>query len=200
MVGALASFDALQISESIGVASQSGAAPAEVHAFAYLGCLLSVYDRRPSAEWGYQFHATPAGAPFAPALDEALKILRASGLLVLQEDTFVLSSVGREDLNALGTHSVNSARLRYLKSATATAVLMPLPMVTNALSREPQLQRILGAPSSRTLLDTAGVDVVNSHFRIISEGFDERKVSDSDLTLPAMVWLSALAAVEDTYG
>jgi hypothetical protein len=193
VIGATASFDALQISAGIDCASQAGAAPAEIHAFAYLGCLLSVYDKRPTEEWGYRFHATPAGAPFAPALDDAMQLLRASGLLIFREHTLSLSPAGRDDLDALGAHSINLGRRRYLESATATAVLMPLPSVTNALSREPQLEHILGAPSSRRLLDAAGVDIVNSHFTAISEGFAEREVPDSDLTLPALVWLSALA-------
>jgi len=196
MTLAAASFDALQLSAGISRASESGAAHAEVHAFAYLGCLLSVYEERSPDDWGYKFHATPAGAPYAPALDNALQLLRAHGLLNFDRQALSLSETGLSDLESLRAHETNRPRGRYLDSATATAVLMPLPLVTSALSREPQMERILGAPESRDLLDPAGVETVKAHFRVISETFAAEKISDSDLTLPAVIWLTALSGQE----
>lgn len=191
-MSAAASFDALRLCAEISSASGAGAAAAEIHAFAYLGCLLSVYEDRPPTEWGYGFRVTPAGAPYSVELDSAITTLRAGGMLVSRGLAFDLSSPGLADLELLCTHTTNRARLRYLSSAAATALFMPLPAVTSALSREPQLQELLGAPTSRDLLDEAGVDVVKAHFEVITRVLSGRDLGD-DLTVPASLWLAALA-------
>lgn len=191
-MSAAASFDALRLCAEISAASGAGAAAVEIHTFAYLGCLLSVYEDRPPAEWGYGFRVTPAGAPYSDELDSAMKTLRAGGMFVNYGHAFDLSSPGRADLELLCTHATNRARLRYLSSAAGTALLMPLPAVTSALSREPQLQEFLGAPTSRDLLDEVGVDAVKAHFEVITRVLADRDLGD-DLTVPASLWLTALA-------
>jgi hypothetical protein len=74
---------------------------------------------------------------------------------------------------------------------------MPLPVVTSALSREPQLDRILGAPQSRDLLDETGVGEVSAHFKLIAEEFSNAEIETADLSLPAAIWLMALRGPEN---
>jgi len=197
MSNASAAFDALQVSAEIDHVGSCGAGLAEVHAFAYFGCLLSVYDQQPPQAWGYRFHATPAGSPYSPELDQAIQLLLASGLLLMRENSLLPSDEGSDELDDLRGHARNHGRRRYLDSATATAVYMPLPAVTSALAREPQLEHTLGAPRSRDLLDETGVAEVSAHFALIADAFDEAQVSASDLVLPASIWLMALGGDED---
>lgn len=191
-MSAAASFDALRLCAEISAASGAGAVAAEIHAFAYLGCLLSVYEDRPPDEWGYGFRVTSAGAPYSDELDSAMRTLRAGGMIVSRGHSFDLSSPGRADLELLCTHGTNRARLRYLSSAAGTALLMPLPTVTSALSREPQLQEFLGAPTARDLLDEVGVEAVKTHFEVIARVLANHDLG-GDLTVPASLWLAALA-------
>lgn len=197
MTQVLVSLDALRLCSNIGRASGCGATAPELHAFSYLGCLLSVYDNSSMGEWGYGFHATPTGSPYAPELDKAVQWLRAAGLLTQDGDAaLTLSMEGEADLEQLAKHESVAARLQYLDAAGAAAVLMPLPSVTSALSHEPQLERVLGTPQARNLLDKAGRQLIAPHFETVAAAFNDNGLPDPDLALAATVWLTALAEEE----
>lgn len=187
-----AGFDVLAIADRLGQ-TEGGVAPAELHIFSYLACLMSLYDGRGSAEWSYGFAATPAGAPYAVVLAEECDRLRAAGRLLDHGEVVVLSETGVQEVAGLRGFKSLLVRERYLEAACASATLLPLPSVADALSFEPQLQRALRAPSTRELFKPVGQALLNEHFRALADALRQRAPDTSDLLVATTVWLTYLA-------
>jgi len=169
-----------------------GAMEGEIHSFAYLGCLVSFYDRDDPAWWRYRFTATSAGAPYAHALSEALEALGAAGALLPGSRGLVLSDLGEAQLNLLRGSSLGE-RDHYLEAATATALMMPLPTVPAAITLEPQLRRALKWSATTELLEPDGLDLIRKQFDAVTKGLSEEKIdAREDLMVPAVLWLSYL--------
>ncbi|HET7509934.1 MAG TPA: hypothetical protein VFJ65_06765 [Solirubrobacterales bacterium] len=177
--------------------SGNGATVAEIHNFSYFSCLLSVYDGRSAADWGYDFYATPTGSPYARILDAAIRDLSAAGFLLPGLEALALSTSGEAVLGELERHALAAERMRYLDAAAGAAALVPLPTVTRALAQEPQLRRVFGAPTKRDLLDEAGYQLVRPHFQVLAEAFEEQGMADADLALSGAIWLMALTKSEE---
>jgi hypothetical protein len=188
-----AAFDALAVTAALE-RSAHGAAAAEVHMFAYLSCLIGIYNGDAPEQWRYDFMATPAGAPYAHVLEREVDSLRASGRLLDSGDLLVLSQVGSEELEELRSFPSLLARAPYVDAACATASLQPLPSIADALAQEPQLQEALGLHSSRELLTDSGLLLLDRQFRALRSALAERG-STSDLLVPAAVWMGYLAAL-----
>jgi hypothetical protein len=186
-----AGFDALTITDRLE-RTEGGAAAAELHAFAYLACLMAFYDHRQPDAWAYGFSATPAGAPYAAALAEECDRLRAAGRLLDRYEVLVLSEQGRGDLQGMRALRSCAMRERYLEASCAAATLLPLPAISDALSFEPQLQRALKAPATRELLKPVGLALVNQQFRALADALRQRSPNSSDLLVPTTVWLTYL--------
>jgi len=170
-----------------------GVLAAEIHSFAYLACLLSMYDGHHGSEWGYAFTATPAGAPFAPELADATDRVRSAGLLVEHRPLFALSDAGRRILETLSRLKMLAPRLPYLSAATASAALLPLPSVRDALAHEPQLRAAMDSIGASELLDDAGVEIVRAQFDAVRDALAADGRSRAGLVVPAVVWLTYLA-------
>ncbi len=72
-----AAFDALQIIASLQSIYRN-VAEAEVHLFAYLSCLLSLYSGQPVGDWGYDFAGTTTGSAVDPGATRNCIRVRAS--------------------------------------------------------------------------------------------------------------------------
>jgi hypothetical protein len=187
---ALASYDALQLAANVA-SSADGASEGELHTLAYLSCLLAVFNGNPPVWWGYPFTATRAGAPFAHALREAIQEEQRAGLLVLHDRVLRPSDAGNHELRAIRPLILNRRRVRYLEAASATALAMPLPSVSDALSFEPGLRRALRFVRTKALLDQAGLDLLANQFRVLEQALDDDV--DADLLVPSVVWLTYLS-------
>lgn len=166
----------------------------ELHLFSYLACLVSVYDRKPTDAWSYEFVATPAGAPFAEALAQETDRLRAAGHLLDAGPLLVLSGRGQAELPILGGFSFTRERTPYLEAACSAASLLPLPTVANAVSQEPGLRHALSAEATRHLLGDAELTLVDEQFGAVTEALAERSGERRDLLVPTALWLSYLDA------
>jgi hypothetical protein len=181
-------FDCLSICRELGGIA-GGAGESEIANFGYLGCLLSVYRGLPPSDWGYSFAATKAAAPYSEELSEALESCRLSGLVDEGGNGFSLSIRGSVELEGLSQLRRFSSRRAYIDAACQSATAIPLPLVTESLSAEPQLRQALRLSSLRPLLDEAGRHVVLSHFAALSQAVAQSE----DLFVPAVVWLAYLA-------
>lgn len=188
-----AGHDALYISGALSEFA-GGAAAVELHLFAYLACLLSVYDGRPAEEWRYAFVATPAGAPFAEVLATETDRLRAAGMLLDEGPLLILSDDGRELLASLGELSSSRHRAPYLEAGCSTASILPLPTVAHAVAAEPGLQNALQAAAPRALLGDTELTLVDEQFGAVTEALTERAPDRGDLLVPAALWLTYLDA------
>jgi hypothetical protein len=188
-----AGHDALYISNALSRFA-GGAAAVELHLFAYLACLLSIYGGRTAERWRYPFVATPAGAPFAEILAAETDGLRAAGMLLDEGPLLVLSDDGRELLDSLGELSSSRDRAPYLEAGCSTASILPLPTVAHAVAAEPGLQNALQATAPRELLGDAELTLVDEQFGAVTEALAERVADRGDLLVPAALWLSYLDA------
>lgn len=188
---ALASFDVLELTDQL-TATSEGASEGELHMLAYLGCLLAVFDEHHPSWWGYGFTATRTGTPFAIAIRQAVQDSVRAGFLVLEERVLTLSERGGQELQSLRPLILNRRRERYLEAAAATALTMPLPAMSDALSYEPGLRGALRFMRTKALLDETGITLLEAQFEQLGEALRGSEGRD-DLLVPSVVWLTFLA-------
>ncbi|HTC58790.1 MAG TPA: hypothetical protein VK691_01590 [Solirubrobacteraceae bacterium] len=196
MISPQASFDTLQLLDTVG-ASTNGVTLGELQVLDYLGCLLSVYDGARARDWGFRFSVTETGAPFAKDIAEAVGWLGRTGWIEQDDRVFRLTQGGCVELEFQRSLAPNDRRLRYLDASASATLSMPLPSLSNALSKEPGLNRALGFMRHKMLLDETSLELVSDQFEALSEALKRPRDDDEDLTVPTVVWLAYLA---DEYG
>jgi hypothetical protein len=194
-----ATFDVLFLTSALG--RQSPPSNIELHTFAYLACLLSVFRGRPASEWGYTFSAIPPTLPFSPGIEAALAELVASGLIqatapVLDEDTdgvmlarHQVVDAGSQELAVWRGLTTFSGRVAYLEAATKTAVFSSLPGVVNSLSNEPQLRLAMRTDGPRMLLTSVTSGPLYEQFGALVEALGPEH---EELVVPASLYLNFL--------
>lgn len=152
-----ATYDVLFLVDTLGRQDPPGRM--ELHSFAYLACLMSVFRGDPASEWGYAFSAVPPTLPFSPAIEVALTQLASSGRLESLQGgyesasrEFVLTVSGAGELEFLSRLQSFGPRIEFLRAAAKTAVFTSLPAVVNSLGYEPQLAQALRLDNARMLL------------------------------------------------
>jgi hypothetical protein len=188
MVNPYAAFDSLYIASEL-TGKLQGASVADLHVFAYLGCLLSLYRRRPVADWGYGFAGTRDGSPFSPELESAVRALSAIGYLHLSEGGVKVTATGREELVALQQLSQNRDRIVYLEPACSSGLAMPVGVIHHALAQEPTLRPATSLAATRPLLDGPYLPRLYEQFAVLGRTVG---VEHQDLLIPATVWLGYL--------
>lgn len=188
----LASFDILALAGSVGTVGD-GLTHGEFHALDYLACLMAIYDGRSPAWWGFGFSVTDSGAPFSRVLSDTIARLTASGWVVRDDRVHRLSPTGKDELDFENTLAVNVQRFRYLSAASSSALSMPLPAISDALSHEPGLRRALSYIRRKRLLDETSLTLIAEQFRALTDGLKQSPQDRVDLTVPAIVWLTYLS-------
>ena len=140
-------YDSLSIVRAL-TPTAGGATLAEVTLFAYLACLLSIYDDHAASDWGYTFAATKTIAPFSDALSETLDTSQRSGMVVETDGGFALTRAGEEEIDFIGELSRFNARDSYLAAACNSTLAVPLPRVGSAVAEEPVLRQALALSST----------------------------------------------------
>jgi len=189
-----AAFDSLAIIARLEP-TIGGVLPSEVHLFAYLACLLSLYSGKPVSDWGYSFAGTTEGSPFGASVQEALTALRSSGDLVEHTTGLGLSNSGRQEYELLRDLHRNSAREEFIAGGCSSALALPVPLVRTAIQKEPALRRVTTLASARPLLERVDVDALHEQFNALASvvGTEIR-----DVMVPAIAWLSYLVRVAAT--
>jgi hypothetical protein len=189
---ATAAFDSLFIASRV---EQLADPPTdgELHLFAYLACLLSLLRGAPASDWGYTFSATHEAAPFSTALIDASDLLVSAGWLHAAPDGVTLSSQGRSELEALAGLTINRRRVVYLEAACSTVLALPLPVLRDAISLEPQLNTAIALAATRPLMTDASIPALHAQFQALETATS----ATGDLMIPAVIWLSYLAATEE---
>lgn len=183
-----ASFDALYLTGSLGAQGEK-ATLAEIHVFAYLACLLSVYDGKPSTAWRYDFSATEVTAPFSNDLLGASLALTDAGLLTKSSLVYSITDAGSSELKRWRGLRRFAERISYLEGALGAASTLPVNAVSQGLDHEPQILLANKLRSPRPLLDNAGRTTLHSHFRALRTALGD---DISDLMVPAVIWITFL--------
>jgi len=183
-----ATFDCLFIIDRLQ-ANRMSLTPQEIHLFAYLGCLLWIYQKRPVEDWGYGFVGTELGAPFSQEIDTSVNELVERGYLRRVHGRVDSTEIASHSLRYLRELAINTERTECLDAACSSTAAFSVGMVSNALTNEPELSRAQALPSSRMLLEETARNQLYEQFDVLRSALDQR---GNDLRLPAVVWLSAL--------
>jgi hypothetical protein len=184
-----ASYDLLALLHHLS-SFVDGADEAELHVFAYLGCLLSVYAGQPASDWGYDFIASPAGAPFAAELDDALRWAANVAFVTASGGRWRLTVEGSVEFRALSDLSTHQRRLQFIEPACASTLSMPLGWVRRGIDQTPALHSAARRDSRRYLSDEAAIDALYDQFEVLKRVIRQDL---ADLLVPAVVWLEYLA-------
>jgi len=183
-----ASFDCLFLAQRLQRLSASFPA-AQLHLFAYLGCLLWLYRQEPLTDWGYSFVGTELGAPFSREINSALKEFLDRGYFLRIEDRYAATRLAQEQFSDFDQLTLNDSRRACLAAACASTAAFSIGIVGSALSNEPELKRAQALPSNRLLLQDSAQKQLYEQFDGLRKAVGDR---GSDLRLPAVVWLTAL--------
>jgi hypothetical protein len=184
-----ASYDVLALLHYLS-SSVDGADEAELHVFSYLACLLSVYAGQPASDWGYDFIASPAGAPFAADLDDALRWAANVGFVTADGARWQLTPEGAAEFCTLSELSTHSRRLQFIEPACASTLSIPLGWVRRGIDQTPALHSASRRDSRRYLSDVAAIDALYDQFEVLKSVVRQ---DVGDLLVPAVVWLEYLA-------
>lgn len=188
LLNPFATYDSLFLADRLQK-HLGGFASAEIHLFAYLACLLSLYREMPTSDWGYSFLNTELGAPYSREIDFALHELVQRGLLSRDDERLRISTTAVNQLAELSLLTLYKERLDCLQAAGDSIFAFSVGMVRSALSNDPELTRSRDNPVTRVLLEPPGLDIIYEQFGIMAEVLGEDR---SDLRVPAVAWLTAL--------
>jgi hypothetical protein len=182
-----ASFDFLFIAEELSY--RLGTATfGEIHMFAYLGCLLSLFKGQPVADWGYSFAGLESGSPFSPELQEAHAELERSGFVMSAGNGVAVTGLGKEQIGIFNNLQIFASRKLYLSTSCVSLLSFPVGMVRNAMTMEPGLRPVINVGGMRPLLAMASVEQLHEHFDALFSILGQT----SDLLVPSTVWLTYL--------
>jgi hypothetical protein len=184
----VSTYDAMHIIASL---SKQGRRPsrAEIHLFAYLACLLWLYNQRPITDWGYTFIGTAVGGPFSSALESTLEELSSRRFLGQEGPQLTMSDEAEKRLHTMQLLSMYHERKLCLDAACASTTALSVGMVGAALSSDADLRRSRILETSVNLLNDTSLDQLYSEFHALRRAVH---TTGRDLRLPAVVWLTAL--------
>lgn len=192
-----ATYDALVLISRLE--RQRPPAQVDLHTFAYLACLMSVYNGEPPSEWGYSFSAVPPTLPYSPTLDLATQaLLEAEFILTVPSTTdaghsvFTLTPEGAAELAFFSSLSLLTVRLQYLEAATSAATFTSATAVVNSLAHEPQLAVATKLGSSRRLFTPSSTVRLYEEFEALTRAVGQNGVN---LIVPASMYVAYLQSV-----
>ena len=162
MPSSYASFDILFITEELSL-KLGTATVGEIHLFAYLGCLLSLFKGQPVADWDYSFAGLESGSPFSPELQQAYTELERAGFVSSTDSNVTVTELGKQQIEIFNSLKIFVSRKSYLSAACASLLSFPVGMVRNAMSMEPGLRPVFSVGGIRPLLALASLEQLHEH-------------------------------------
>lgn len=188
MTSPAAWFDTLAIVAELGELL-GGVTRAETHIFAYLACLLSLYEGNATASWDYEYVNTPESIPFSADLHDAIEQFVRAGVVDESAGVLKLTERGRAEYEFVSSLFQNASRKEFIRGACSSALAMQPNAIKEALREEPELLSASHLRRSRTLLAGPGVESLYEHFEALRTVFKGRH---DDLLSLAVVWLTYL--------
>lgn len=191
MTSADAYFDMLVLGSGLTDLVQ-GFTRSELHLFAYSSCLLSLYDQKPMAEWGYDFVSSENGLPFSSGLDECIENALAIGHLHRHQILMAVTADGRAELTELRQLGALRSRERYLEGAADSVLVFSPGTVREAFNYDPSISFLKKGNRTDWVLTQQMVDRFYENFRQLRSALDYKS---QDLSVPLVNWLKYLLSV-----
>jgi hypothetical protein len=185
-------FDTLYIGSKIETILDDFSQP-EVQFFAYLSCLLFLYDGNPLSFWEYSFVKTQLGSPYNVDIQEAWNFLKSKALVEQTTEGYSkLTKKGREEIAIYLTLHEFKQRVKYLDAACKSLSLIPIGYIKKAIHNEPVLKTARASISKKFLLDKSSpaTQALHKQFESLKEALKDEDYKD--LLIPAVVWIEAL--------
>jgi hypothetical protein len=181
-------FDMLFLGEGMSDIVE-GFSRTELHLLAYAACLLSLYDGRPAADWGYEFVSCENGLPFSQELDAAIDNAFSLGLVHLHDSLTVLTVDGRTELQNLKQLQTNIERCRYLQGASDCLLVFNPGNIREAFNYDPAISYLKNGNRIDWVLTKPVIDRLYEHFQQLREAL---AYNARDLSVPLVSWLKYL--------
>lgn len=188
MSSAAAYFDMLSLGVRMSDLVEGFSRP-EIHLFAYAGCLLSLYDRQPTADWGYEFVSTENGLPFSREVDECIGSGLTLGHLHLHQTLLAVTADGRAELSGLRQLTQLRGRERYLEGAADSLLVLNPGNVREAFNYDPAISFLKNGSRTDWVLTPPVVERFYENFRQLRAALD---YDAKDLSVPLVGWLKYL--------
>jgi hypothetical protein len=160
----------------------------ELHLFAYLACLLALFEGRPLADWGYRFALTSQGYPFSAEFEAVRQTLVNARLLHhALDDTVSVDARSAAEPQDLASLSSFAERGRWLRASMDCALALPVGSIRYALTARTDLAVSQGTGRSLAMVTPAYVERVRDERRLVGEALGGVTF---DLLAPAVAWLS----------
>jgi hypothetical protein len=191
MLNPFAFYDILALSNKLQV-NLGSCVRSEIHLFSYLSCLLSLYKKCPSADWGYSFAGTEYSSPFCKDIEDAITMAINYGLLIEADQYIQISKRGIQEYQNLFRLRQNIQRETFLDGACSSVLAIPVNILRSSLLSEPGLKTSTQLVSPRLLLDESNPSLVllYDQFQVLSKTIG---VELENLMVPAVLWLTYLS-------
>ena len=166
----------------------------EVHLFAYLSCLLSLYKDRPVSLWGYGFSVTSNGYPFSADLDEELEYLLSNNYLKGHNDYLEVTTSGKKRYETLDEFSIYVDRKIFIEGACSTVLAIPTGKVRRAIKMDSSISNAVALQQNSLLLGEGALRDIYKQFAVLSSVIG---IDTEEMLVPAVVWLTYISELDN---
>ncbi|MGN8058779.1 hypothetical protein ACTJKN_21005 [Pedobacter sp. 22163] len=164
----------------------------EIQFFAYLSCLLSLYDGHTVTEWNCAFIKSVLGSPYSSDIQSSLELLVSNGsILETDRDFYQITEKGTNTLSFCKTQKQLNWRCSYLETACKSLSVLPYGVIKEALTREPVVFSARNSLISKSLLESSNpaTEALHIQFASLKNALEGQYKS---LIGPAIVWIESL--------
>jgi len=163
----------------------------EIHLFAYLSCLLSLFKEHPVSMWGYSFSVTSTSYPYSVDIDEETTELVNNDCLCRDDDSLKVTERGIHRYKSLSSLSQYAERELFIKGSCSTTLALPVGFVRNAIYQESEIASAVDLDQHSLLLGEGALSDVYRQFSTLSSiiGIDTK-----EMIVPAVLWLTCVAS------
>lgn len=162
----------------------------EIQRVSYLGCLLSLYKKQATSDWGYRFVTTHWGAPFSDVLDHEIEGHVNNNLLIRVGNGLKISNSGKVVLDQIDQLKNFNKREVFLRPACDSLMAVPPFVLRRGLSMEPTVQSSFNTRNGSLLLEGSAVRLLHENFQELREALGD---TAENLLQPSVVWLTFMA-------
>lgn len=161
----------------------------ETHLFAYLSCILGLWEGWPLSQWGYAFAVTSEGFPYSADFEDARAELVPRGLVTLDSNGRLLpdkAALDRE-IDDLFSSERWRERRKFTETAVSCALAFPTGLIRYAISQSPGMITANLLHQRSALFTESDVENIYQEYTVVRDAIEG---DASDLLSPAVIWLS----------
>ena len=161
----------------------------EIQMFAYLACILSIYDGQRANDWGYSFIKNEYGSPYNGNLQNIIDLFYQNDTLTFSNEYFKTNKVSIKKFEIIKKLIIYTEREQFLSASTKCIKFIPYSSVWQAIFKEPTLFIAKQNTDRKLLLDSEGASI-----HLLYEQFEYLRCAlennYKNLVIPALIWMT----------